>query len=176
METRQRQLLAAHRSEGVVVLGEVADYWNQLLPEEQAALDTQNVGRINQYASARHFAHLAMRKVTASRQAITRGEGGVPVWPAGLRGSLTHSGGLAAACVARVGHSVGIDIERTSRLTRRAAERVLRPEEQISIGDLTLPASRALASVFFQRQGGRLQGDIPACWTVHRFPGSAARA
>ncbi len=112
-----------------LVILPVCDRWHDLFDDERAALTTRHQGRKNAYASARKCAHLALQESGHQPTAIGRSEGGVPIWPQNVYGSLTHSEGLSAACVAIGANSVGIDIEHTHRMTLTVAERIATPQE-----------------------------------------------
>lgn len=135
-------------STDVLVILPVADRWSALFDEEQQALSSARERRRQGYASARCSAHQALRRRGASPAPIGRAESGAPLWPAGVRGSLTHSAELAAACVVGASHSVGIDIEHTGRMSPGAAERVLTSEERSTL-DLTETSGLERATLIF---------------------------
>lgn len=72
------------------------------------------VKRQLEFAAGRACARAACAALGIDGAPIPVGAGREPVWPAGLVGSITHSGGVAAAVVARQTDTVaiGIDIER----------------------------------------------------------------
>ena len=64
--------------------------------------------------------------------AIGRGPGGEPLWPAGVVGAISHSGGLAVAVVGWASEyaGIGVDVEqRLPGLSLRAARLVCRAAE-----------------------------------------------
>jgi enterobactin synthetase component D len=70
--------------------------------------------RKTEFLIGRYCASEAIKKLTGeSAVAVGRALDGSPVWPAGLVGSLTHSGRFVAACVAKSSDwlSLGIDTE-----------------------------------------------------------------
>ena len=78
--------------------------------EVKAAVDV----RKGEFGDARWCAHEALRELgVESAGAILRGERGMPLWPEGYTGSLTHTDGLRAAVAAstRHVHSMGLDAE-----------------------------------------------------------------
>ena len=78
--------------------------------EVKAAVDV----RKGEFGDARWCAHEALRELgMESAGAILRGERGMPLWPEGYTGSLTHTDGLRAAVAAstRHVHSMGLDAE-----------------------------------------------------------------
>ena len=87
----------------------------QLHPEERKLLPASaNLRYASSFVAGRIAAHEALRKLGVDDNApILRGERGMPIWPDGICGSLTHKRGLAAAIVARADEyaAVGIDLE-----------------------------------------------------------------
>jgi 4'-phosphopantetheinyl transferase EntD len=82
----------------------------------------------------RAAAYRALRALGFSAPpAVLRGEGGMPLWPEGVVGSLTHSGGAAVALAGREPdiRAIGIDIQALRPSTRDISGRiaVLREEE-----------------------------------------------
>jgi len=83
------------------------------------------------FAGARACARAAMTRLGVPPGPVLRGARGVPVWPPGLVGTLTHTDGLRAAALARAGRvrSVGLDVERHEPLADGVLEAVSLPEE-----------------------------------------------
>ncbi|MCC7053622.1 MAG: 4'-phosphopantetheinyl transferase superfamily protein [Gemmatimonadaceae bacterium] len=81
-----------------------------------ASLDRAVRSRIRSHLAGRHCAGTAIAALTGADAAVTIPIGplGAPVWPAGLVGSITHGGPLAAAVVAPDSRwrGIGIDCER----------------------------------------------------------------
>lgn len=106
------------------------------LPEECALLSERATPkRVREFALARHCAREAMARLGiagAQRLPILRVGARAPRWPAGLVGSITHTGAMAAAAVARIREymGIGIDLERTRPVSRRLMARIVLPDEQ----------------------------------------------
>lgn len=83
------------------------------------------------FAGARACAREAMVRLGAVPGPVLRGGRGMPVWPPGLVGTLTHTDGVRAAALARSGtvRSLGLDIERHEPLGPGVLEAVSLPEE-----------------------------------------------
>jgi len=113
-----------------LVCGLVADHADSLLSGEKVGLDRMGEGRAAEYSSGRRVAREALRLLGIGEVAITT-RGRVPIWPAGIVGSITHSRTHALALVGwkRQHAGVGIDLEVEARVTRRIAERVLTGRE-----------------------------------------------
>lgn len=83
------------------------------------------------FASARACARVAMHRLGVAAGPIVRGGRGMPVWPPGVVGTLTHTDGLRAAAVApseRV-RSLGLDVEPHGPLADGVLETVALPDE-----------------------------------------------
>ena len=83
------------------------------------------------FAGARACAREAMSRLGVPAGPILRGGRGMPVWPPGLVGTLTHTDGLRAAALARSGRvrSIGLDVEPHAPLASGVLEAVSLPEE-----------------------------------------------
>jgi len=110
------------------------------LPEELALLGGAVAPRLAEFATARHCARLALRRIGAADGPILRGPKREPIWPAGVVGSITHCTGYRAAAVAHAGDvlTIGIDAEPHEKIGDRVVERILRDEERAWVA--TAPA------------------------------------
>ena len=106
------------------------------LPEERALLSERATPkRVREFALARHCAREAMARLGiegAHGLPILRAGTRAPKWPAGLVGSITHNGAMAAAVVARNRDylGIGIDLERARPVSQRLTARIALPDEQ----------------------------------------------
>jgi 4'-phosphopantetheinyl transferase EntD len=110
----------------------------RLLPAEEA-FTTDMVGkRHREFVHGRHCARRALEKLGAPPAAILKAEDRSPVWPAGIVGSISHSGEMAAAAVAYASElgGLGLDIESDEGLQPDVIAMVCRPEEQTDDGEL----------------------------------------
>lgn len=84
-----------------------------------------------EFASARACAREAMTRLGIPVGPVVRGGRGMPVWPAGVVGTLTHTDGLRAAALAPADRvrSLGIDVEVHGPLADGILEAVSLPEE-----------------------------------------------
>jgi 4'-phosphopantetheinyl transferase EntD len=103
-------------------------------PIEEQALGPRAVeGRRATFALGRAAAREALHELDGTDPvAIPRGEGGEPIWPEGIVGSISHSHEVAMAIVARSSDYVGlgVDIEGLARgPSPRAARLICRPSE-----------------------------------------------
>ena len=105
-----------HLPPGAVALAMPLDDY-PLLPEEARCLPTASSKRRRQFASGRHVARTALRRLHGAERPILRA-GRRPLWPKGFVGAISHSDALAAAAVAEAEalRGIGIDVERIDRL------------------------------------------------------------
>lgn len=84
-----------------------------ILPGEESAVAGAVAVRRREYSTVRVCARVCLERLGYAPVAIPPGAGGAPVWPAGVRGSLTHCVGYAAAAVGPADRiaAVGIDAE-----------------------------------------------------------------
>lgn len=84
-----------------------------------------------EFAAARACAREAMTRLGVPPAPIARGGRGMPVWPAGVVGTLTHTRGLRAAALAPADRvrSLGLDVEPHGPLSDGVLEAVSLPEE-----------------------------------------------
>ncbi|AZA13814.1 4'-phosphopantetheinyl transferase [Corynebacterium choanae] len=95
--------------------------------------------RKSQFADARWCAHQALRELGISSPApIEQGEKGMPMFPAGVTGSITHSAGLRAAVVApqRTIASLGIDVEPARCFSDSILQHIASDSEQQQVWEL----------------------------------------
>ena len=151
---------AADDSADVLVILPVADRWSALFAEERQALSSARERRRQGYASARCSAHEALARHGVDVAPIGRADSGAPVWPEGVRGSLTHSAALAAACVVGARRSVGSDSEDTGRMSPGAAERILTAEERSAL-DLSATSGVDTATLVFSAKEAVYKAIFP---------------
>ena len=106
-----------------------------------------------EYLAGRLCAREALRRLCG--QALTPGRDGdgVPVWPAGTVGSISHGAGRAAALVASAAHwrGLGIDLEKHLSVdrARRLAGEILTPGELQRAAQLPPEAFAARVTLTF---------------------------
>lgn len=102
-----------------------------LLPPEQPAIARMVATRQREFAGGRAAARVAMHRVTGRTLAVPMGPDRAPVWPAGLRGSITHAAGLclAAATADPAIQALGLDLEDDAPLPIGTESAVLLPAE-----------------------------------------------
>ncbi|CAA6677839.1 MULTISPECIES: 4'-phosphopantetheinyl transferase [unclassified Lentimonas] len=99
--------------------------------EEGQHLGNAVVARRNEFIAGRRCARAALSGIGEAPCALPPDADGIPAWPKTAVGSISHSRGLccAAAATAESMICVGLDLEKTTRLSPRAMARVVHPLE-----------------------------------------------
>ncbi len=102
-----------------------------LYPEEEHAVAGAAEKRRRDFALGRACAHAALARMNRDASPIARADGGAPVWPGGIVGSITHTQGYAAAVVADAADfaGLGVDAERIGGVTQDLWPRLFNPGE-----------------------------------------------
>lgn len=102
-----------------------------LHPVEAEQIASAVESRRIEFAAARACAREAMLRLGVPAGPVVRGGRGMPVWPAGVVGTLTHTEGLRAAALAPAGavRSLGMDVEPHGPLPDGVLDAVSLPEE-----------------------------------------------
>lgn len=105
-------------------------------PQEAAHLTVAASARQAEFLTGRACARQALAQVGAAAGPIAADAEGLPQWPQGFLASITHSRGLAAAVGARVEQFsyLGLDLEKTNRLSDAALRRVVHSDEAKWVG------------------------------------------
>lgn len=132
-------LIAAllHDAAGADAYADVPE--SAMYPTEAAVVATAGAQRRREFGTGRHCARQALWALGAPAVAVLPDPDGVPGWPSGVVGSLTHCDGYRAAAVARADQvrGLGIDAEPHAALPDCVRELVLRDEERARDRTLT---------------------------------------
>lgn len=123
-----------------------------LLPEELASIRGAVPARIAEFAAGRQCARAAMQALgIAAHTPLLRGAHREPLWPTGLRGSITHTAGYCAAVVAHANHcaGIGIDAEHCGRVGPELWPALFDATEVAALRALEPAACAALATLLF---------------------------
>lgn len=107
-----------------------------LLPEEEVLLGPVRDIRRREFTLGRACARQCMRALDRGTAPVLVGAGREPVWPAGLVGSITHTGTFAAAAVASITalRGIGLDAEPDAPLPQGVLERIGTVDERRWVG------------------------------------------
>ncbi|MFE4870898.1 4'-phosphopantetheinyl transferase [Streptomyces sp. NPDC056682] len=114
-----------------------------LHPEEERLLDALPAGQRPDFVAGRLAAARALAALGTEGPVLRAGRR--PLFPTGVRGSISHCTGHIGVCIASTNPAVaatGIDLERTDRLSRGAARLVCTPREREWIARARRPESR----------------------------------
>jgi len=126
--------------------------------EEGSHLANAVLARRNEFISGRRCARTALAHIGQASCALPADPDGLPIWPSATMGSITHSRGLCCAVAASADKMVylGIDLEKTTRLSARAMERVVHPLEAATVGE-----DQALGSLLFSAKEAFYKAQFP---------------
>jgi 4'-phosphopantetheinyl transferase EntD len=108
-----------------------------LWPSERADTSGMVDKRLRAFAAGRAAARDAMTATGHASADLARDDRGAPIWPAGLTGSITHSGGVAMALVAPTARmrALGLDLEEAAPLPHDLWADILTPAERARCPD-----------------------------------------
>lgn len=128
----------------------------ELLPPEESALASPRVrpDRLLDFAMGREAARRALGQLGHAPVAILRGEGGEPLWPPGVVGSIAHGAGLAAAVVVDDGEApcLGVDIEKLRAMSDVADLIAFGPERVVATQYEGVERDRYLLGLFSAKE------------------------
>lgn len=103
-----------------------------LFPAEEALIANAVDVRRKEFTTGRRCAREALSRLGYPAAPLLSGAQGEPLWPTGVRGSITHCEGYRAAAVVRSTDllAVGMDAERVQALRPGVFEAVSLPEER----------------------------------------------
>lgn len=130
-------------------------HYRQLPLQEQRIVADSVIGRRAEFGDARWCAHHALARFgVPPRFPILRGAGGMPMWPRGLCGAITHTSGMRAAVVARKRDiaSVGLDIERATPLSEGVVREISLPSERDRMRRLAEKVTAPAALLFSAKE------------------------
>ncbi|MFJ5233217.1 4'-phosphopantetheinyl transferase [Kitasatospora sp. NPDC088391] len=110
----------------------------ELYPGEERIVRGAPAAGVREFTTARHCARVALGRLGVPPAPILSAEGGAPLWPAGVVGSITHCPGYRAAAVARTADTpaIGIDAEVAGALPRGVLALVSLPQERAELAAL----------------------------------------
>ncbi|MFN3936375.1 MAG: 4'-phosphopantetheinyl transferase, partial [Gemmobacter sp.] len=138
-------------------------------PVEAAGVALAVPRRRAEFAAGRLAARAAMARLGMPAMPIPMGADRAPVWPEGLAGSITHTGGLALAAVAmrREVRSIGIDAEPDEAMPGAVTDVICRAAERRWCAGQADPA-RAARAIFVAKEAV-YKAQFPLSRTVFGF-------
>lgn len=125
----------------VEVMDDLAE--GELYPEERPAVQNAHPKRRREYTTGRLCAREALARLGFERFPLLPGPDRMPLWPAGVAGSLSHCRGYCGVAVVRRGsiQGLGLDAEEGTAVEPATARRICSPDElshavsQTGLGD-----------------------------------------
>jgi 4'-phosphopantetheinyl transferase EntD len=135
---------------------------------EARACEGFSVTRLAEFAAGRDCARRALRAASGRDVAILRRKDRRPQWPAGFVGSITHTAGFCGAVAASSAlvASLGVDAERTERVSRDLWESIFVAREIDELAKLASPAQQRTATVIFSAKEAfyKCQSPLTGMW------------
>lgn len=149
-----------------LVASRIVDHRQALWDAERPAVARAAERRALEFSTGRHLARCAMADLGARPTAVPRAEDRSPVWPRALVGSITHAGEVAVAATAYRATlaGIGIDLERTGRVTPALYRKLFTAAEQHALEG----ADARLAALMFSAKEAAYKAVNPQ---VGRFIG-----
>ena len=119
--------------------------------------------RRREFATARDCARAALAQIGYPEGPILADKDGVPDWPESAVAAISHSRGYCAAVAARRAdcRMLGLDLEKTNRLSPSAIVRVVHPSEQSYVQN-----NQKKASLIFCAKEAFYKAQFPV-WRTH---------
>lgn len=160
LDSALRSLLPAGIKYAVGPIPEVSNFRFQA---EADLMRSAGDSRKREFQAGRDCARAALEQTGFPGGPVLADQDGVPVWPEGASAALSHSRGYCAAIAARSSgyRMLGLDLEKTNRLTRSAVDRVVHPSEQSFV-----QSHQKKASLIFCAKEAFFKAQFPI-WQTH---------
>jgi 4'-phosphopantetheinyl transferase EntD len=144
-----------------------------LYPEEAALIRQAVSSRRQQFTAGRQLARRAWRALGRDPAPLLNDARRVPIWPAGLVGTITHTHTWCGAAVAFANEvsGLGADVEASTPLDLPLWERVCRPEEQTFLNAQPEPLRGLLAKAIFSAKESIYKALYPGVRVFLDFQG-----
>ncbi|MEO0511060.1 MAG: 4'-phosphopantetheinyl transferase superfamily protein [Verrucomicrobiota bacterium] len=128
LDTALEASLPKHAQSAVCVIPKQARF---AFEQEASAVQQAGDYRQREFAAGRICARSAISKLGIKSGPITMDEDGLPRWPEGVLAAISHSRGYCSAIATSDTYyrALGLDLEKTNRLSPAAIERVVHPLE-----------------------------------------------
>ena len=150
----------------VLEVAMIDQYSDELLPQERQLVESWAPHRQREFAMGRMCARRALDSLVAGVAGLLPDADGIPQWPEGVVGSISHCRGVAMATVANSADCrlLGLDLEKINRLSAGAINKVLHPiEESFASGD------QLKASILFSLKEAFYKAQFPKWRAVGNF-------
>jgi len=144
-----------------------------LYPEEATLIRQAVLSRRQQFTAGRQLARRAWQALGCDAAPLLNDARRVPIWPAGLVGTITHTHTWCGAAVAFASQvsGLGADVEASTPLDLPLWERVCRPEEQTFLNAVPEPLRGLLAKGIFSAKESIYKALYPSVRVFLDFQG-----
>jgi len=131
---------------------EERDY--ELYPEERVFIQNAVAKRRQEFGAGRICARNALTRLGINKYPLCKGADGLPVWPDGIIGVISHSHNWCGAAVAKKDDllALGLDIETIDGVSMRIAKKFLTPVEMEWVNTSDDEAQKRLALLFSAKE------------------------
>jgi 4'-phosphopantetheinyl transferase EntD len=143
---------------------EISDY-NDIIPK---SLHKAHESRVSEYVLGRLCAQFDINNLIEIEKDIH----GVPVWPDGMKGSISHSKDYALAVISKSDEirSIGVDIERTIRQDKlHIIEKQILTDSEFNLFNSRKVSKEKLATIIFSAKESLYKLLNPLCNTYISF-------
>lgn len=118
--------------------------------QESALMNSAVTARKLEFYSGRHYAHQALKQLNLTAQPLLRGEKGNPLWPPGIKGSITHDMQQVIVAVTNERNitGLGIDLIIKPESVEPQLQQLIASEEDLHTIKLACPTMPPLALAF----------------------------
>ncbi|MFO0682506.1 MAG: 4'-phosphopantetheinyl transferase superfamily protein [Sandaracinus sp.] len=143
---------------------------DEIAPEERALVAAAHPKRQREFATARKLARQALGRLGIDAPPLLNDPDRAPIWPPGIRGSVTHCDTRALVAVCRAEHgSVGIDVEHRAGLKPELWPSVFLASEIEALEALPESERARRALVLFSAKEALYKAQFPLSRTYMGF-------
>lgn len=150
----------------------VEERWVEALTDAERALVERSIDkRKREFATGRRLARAALAELGHADVELLNGPDRAPLWPAGVRGSISHCDRRAVVAVTRAEHgTLGVDVEHRDELKRELWKTVFLPREIAELdARFSADARGRMALVLFSAKESLYKAQYPRTTTYMGF-------
>lgn len=113
------------------IIASISDHQSDISAEESIIVASAVPSRVREFTAGRSLARILLSRRDIHPKSILAGAGGQPVWPADIRGSISHTASHVGATVASrdTCRGIGLDIELTGSASQIDQTLIMTPSE-----------------------------------------------
>jgi len=142
-------------------------------PEEMQHVAKAVQKRQNEFIAGRRCARRALAKIGTPPCPLPADKHRAPQWPKGIVGSISHTTDLCCAVTAQQSEvkCLGVDLEKTTRISSGVIQRILHPAEADIVG-----TDQTLGSLYFSAKEAFFKAQFPIWGVWPNFEDLALKA